>query len=336
VTPTNPDRLVPPDVRHAVDAVNPVPPPRPGEPIDLRARADLARILAAPPETAVPPGWTRATRLGVAAGLAVVLALAAAVLGTGVFRDTGSAYAATPPPLTYTPDGRDAAGTLRRIAARAAQAPDTTGDGRYAYRETRGWNLFTEVHDGERVTSEVVESHTRTWTAPDGSGHTVRTYQPPGEPRWSDESTPGPSALMWPLGSLSADDATLARQLERGHPVENGPAERLVAIGDAYGAMPIPPAVRAAVLRYLADTPGLTLTGRVTDRAGREGLAVSVDSDYSGLPTRYTFIIDPRDGRLLGSEDTLTTSAGKLNVPVPSVIGYTVFLDSRYVDSIEP
>ena len=96
--------------------------------------------------------------------------------------------------------------------------------------------------------------------------------------------------------------------------------------------MPLPPDVRAAVLRYVARTPGLVLVRWVTDRAGREAIAVAVD-DMSGLPTRHTLLFDPADGRLLGREEMLTTSAGKLNVPIPSVIGYTVYLDSRYTDT---
>jgi hypothetical protein len=90
--------------------------------------------------------------------------------------------------------------------------------------------------------------------------------------------------------------------------------------------MPLPPAVRAAVLRYLADTPGLALTaGSWTAPAGR--IAVSVDSDHSACRPVHADR-RPGDGRLLGTEDMLTTTAGKLGVPVPSVIGYTVFLDA--------
>jgi hypothetical protein len=97
--------------------------------------------------------------------------------------------------------------------------------------------------------------------------------------------------------------------------------------------MPLPPRVRAAVLRYLAATPGLTVTGPVTDRRGRNGIGFSIESAYSGLPTRYTLIIDPRDGRLLDDEQMLTTSAGKLNVTVPAIIGYTVLLSAAYTDT---
>jgi hypothetical protein len=71
-------------------------------------------------------------------------------------------------------------------------------------------------------------------------------------------------------------------------------------------------------------------SGTVTDRAGRPGLAISLDSSYSGLLTRYTLIFD-RNGKLLGEEETLIGNPGKLNVCSPSVIGYTTFLSSGYV-----
>lgn len=86
------------------------------------------------------------------------------------------------------------------------------------------------------------------------------------------------------------------------------------------------PQLQAALLRVLADEPGLVDRGQVVDRAGRHGVAVSVDSAYTGLPTRYTLILDPHTGMLLDYEQTLTTTASKLNVPNPSVIGYTVWL----------
>jgi len=344
------DRLLPPSARAAVGAVNPVPGARPGAPLDRRAREDLAHILATPRVVAAPPvpearaprraGARRPGRLGLAVALTTVAAVALSVAGLGLDlgrdRPAGGAYAATPALLEYTPAGTDAAAALRRIADRTATLPDTTGDGRYALVETRSWDLFTRIDGDRRITSAVVESRTSTWTAADGSGRLLRRYQVPGKrPHVEDQAmAAGGLALMWPLRSLAPDDAALARELERNHPVANGPAERLVAIADAYRQMPLPPAVRAAVLRYLADTPGLALTGRVVDRAGRAGIAVSVDSDHSGLPTRYTLIVDPGDGRLLGTEDMLTTTAGKLGVPVPSVIGYTVFLDGgRYTDS---
>jgi hypothetical protein len=52
---------------------------------------------------------------------------------------------------------------------------------------------------------------------------------------------------------------------------------------------------------------------------------------YSGLLIRYTLILDPQTGRILGEEETL--QPGKLNAPPRSVIAYTTFLASGYVAS---
>ncbi|MEU7609392.1 hypothetical protein [Micromonospora sp. NPDC049204] len=92
------------------------------------------------------------------------------------------------------------------------------------------------------------------------------------------------------------------------------------------------PAQRAAVLTLLADLPGITVTGTVTgaDRAGRTGEAFSITTDAHGLPTQYTMIVDPRSGALLGYEEVLTTTAGKLNVTIPAMIAYRSYLTAEY------
>ncbi|WP_405091667.1 hypothetical protein OG767_00325 [Micromonospora sp. NBC_01392] len=86
----------------------------------------------------------------------------------------------------------------------------------------------------------------------------------------------------------------------------------------------------AAVLRLLADLPGITVTGIVTDRTGRAGEAFSITSRAHGLPAQYTVIVDPRSGALWGYEEVLTTTAGKLNVTIPAVISYRSYLVAEY------
>lgn len=333
-------------------AVNPVPPSRAGHPaLDGRARDDLTAILASAPHAEIAAhaaarpvsvrtaGWVR--RAALVGGLAVVSAAGLVVGGVATGHDwlpggRAVAYAATPRPLDYQPIGDASKGPalLKAIAARTGRLSDDTGTGRYSYVELRSWHLWTAV-DGQRVTSEVVPQQTRTWRASDGSGRIeTATLRASATSYRTEDYGPGELAALWPAGSLSSDDRTLAAQLASGHPATNGPAERLVAVQDAYQQMPLRPDVRAALLRYLARTPGLEVTGNVADRAGRLGLAFSLESDYSGLPTRYTLIIDPGNGRLLGSEEMLTRTAGKLNVPVPSVIGYTVYLEADYADEL--
>ncbi|MCZ2803572.1 CU044_5270 family protein [Modestobacter sp. VKM Ac-2983] len=324
--------------------------------LDARAVGDLKGILATPQQAPAPrtfpaPTLGRAAlprpRWAIAGLVAAVLAIAVIALMT--FSPGGggqTAYAATPDQLTVLGDDAFAAAglsasasapeLLRTIAERAAGAPDDTGQGMYARIRTESWNLFTRI-DGERVSSEVVPQTLTSWTAPDGSGKSVTALAFPGGKTdiTTVEGGAGSRALMWPLGSLSSDPVTLADQLGAEHPASNGPAERLVAVADLTREQPIKPPVRAAVLRYLAETPGLSTTGMVTDRAGRTGLAVHVDSSMGGLPERRTVIIDPSDGRVLGTETMLTTTAGELNVRAPSVISYTSYLEAAYVGSLD-
>ena len=331
------------DMLRAADPV-----PDAGAGLDGRAEADLRRILASgttAPTTGTQRRRARAGFLAAAAAAVVAVSLAGVASGGLGLPSVGSpAFAATPDRLVVLgpmsaaglPADSEAAAVLSAIAARAAAPPDDTGSGRYARMENEGWALWTRV-DGGQVTSEVVPQRSTVWVAPDGSGRVVTRRDGPG----TDTSTtdqalaPGDRTLMWPLGSLSSDDAELARQLEKNHPVANGPAERLVAVADLAAEQPLAPPVRAAVLRYLARTPGLAVDGIVADRAGRRGVAVHVDTTMSGLPERRTLIVDPDDGRILGAETLLTEDAGKLNVPVPSIISYTTFHSARYTNELK-
>lgn len=322
--------------------------------LDERATADLRDILAQQHHQQPASGRASAVRwpsiprprLVIPGVVAAALVLAVVALMTvSPWGGGGTAYAATPEQLTILGDGAFAAAglpasastaeLLNTIADRAVGAPDDVDQGTYARVRTESWDLFTTV-DGQRVTSEVVPHTVTSWTAEDGSGKRVTTLDYPSGKRDTTTVTAGPGeqALMWPFGSVSPDVDTLAGQLEAAHPTSNGPAERLVAVADLYREQPLAPEVRAAVLRYLAATPGLAVTGMVVDRAGRTGLAVHLDSDLGGLPNRRTMIIDPADGKLLGAEEVLTETAGKLNVRIPSVISYESFLDSSYVSSI--
>lgn len=95
------------------------------------------------------------------------------------------------------------------------------------------------------------------------------------------------------------------------------------------------PDLLATFYRMLAAEPMVRTFGQVTDRAGRDGVAMGFDSDYSGLPTRYLLIVDPRSGTPLGSEEILTTDPSKLNVEVPAVVGYAVDLAGGNVEDVQ-
>jgi hypothetical protein len=245
-----------------------------------------------------------------------------------------------PSPLAYhlperAPSGRE---LLLQLAAGAAREPVRTGpDEAYAYVRTAGWYLVTQVR-GNQANSKVVASVTESWIAANGFDRRI-TRRVPGDgthvnvtaigPQTGQDAGSGPRRLR-----LSTVPAVIAHQLDIGHPRSIGPVERFVSLTDLARSQPIPPRAQSAILRVLARSPGLIDSGKVTDRAGRPGVAVSLDSAYSGLPARYTLIFNPDTGSLLGEEETLLGNPGRLNVRPKSVIAYTAFLASDYVASL--
>jgi hypothetical protein len=318
----------------------------------------LARVLAAgraaPIDPARPKRRRRALRVAWLVPVTAAATLAAVLLTQGALPRGGvpAAQAATPPSLAYSAVPGTAAGTLEAIAAGIRSRPaGSSPAGPYLYVRTQSWDLATRV-DGRQVTSAVLPRVREIWRAANGSGRVRVTpgapYFPSQQARdaWAasgspsvdttDENLkPGELGAGYPI-DLPADASALAKLMAAGHPVANGPYETLVAVGDLYDEQTPTAPVRAAVLDVLAATPGLLLYGVTVDRAGRPALAIGLESAGSGLPTRYTLLIDQSDGRLLGSEATLTKTAGALGVPVPSVISYTTYLDATRTDTPAP
>lgn len=319
-------------------------PRRAGDHVDADRRSTVARPSARSVTVPATDGhlagrsarrwWV--TAAGVAA--AVVLAVTFGLPGR-----TSPAVAATPAMLHYAQAATSKGEALalaqecleRQRARRGTATAFTVG-----WRE---WSLATRI-DGEQVTSAVVPVRVSLTRRADGSAELVRRTSMPEFPdrvsreRWVEAGRPAARPVTvdhqrWAPGEfrpeaagLPDDPARLLPALSQGHPIaELGDAEVLVAIADAYRSTLLSPAQQAALFAFAAGRPGLEPYGSVTDRAGRRGYALSVESDLSGLPTRYTAIFDPVSGRLLDFEQTLTRTAGRLNVPVPATIGYTVF-----------
>lgn len=276
-----------------------------------------------------------------AAGVAAAVLLAVTV---GLPGRTAPAMAATPPVLHYAQVASTSRSEAETLASRslARQRLQRTAPEAFTVR-WHEWSLSTRV-DGRQVTSAVVPVQVALTRRADGSAELVRRTAAPQFPerqfreRWEQDGRPAERPVevehqQWQAGgytqvaaALPDDPARLLPVLAATHPITQlGDAEVLVAIADAYRSAQLSPAQQAALFAVAASRPGLEPFGRVTDRAGRPGYALSVESDHTGLPTRYTAIFDPVTGRLLDLEQTLTRTAGSLNVPVPSTIGYTVF-----------
>ena len=346
-------------VRDALASSNPLPPERPLDTEDARPAAGLVHaILMTPTEALHSPadaslGRLVPTRRLLFAGAAgfVVLALLAllAVVLPGATRD---ATAATPPLVMPMNTTEVPAGPLLEQAAAAAdtQSPlPLAGDGAVRHLKTAGWYLHSTI-DGGSTFSEIVPSVTETWIRPDGSVVQAisrgRPYPADAPGGVADErardALPDPDADVTlqqsPAGmfdgaaleSLPTDPSALRDELIN-RPDLPDVVELYTAVRDRALFQPLPPQLRAAFWRALAQEPDIVGYGPVTDRAGRDALAVGFTSSYSGLPSRYLLLLDPRTGALLGTEELLTTDPGALDVEVPAVISYTVWLEADTV-----
>lgn len=334
------------EVRLTLGGLDPAWDSRP-EDAERRTR-DLARILAS--DRTAPPARRAVLRrrLILAAG-GVVLAVAAGGVALESIRKPQPAYAATPAMLTYGPpaSAEPASTRLRHLAEVAAGKPaPPRPTGSVEHLESANWFLNSSVTDG-RTTSAVVPEQWRSWQTDDGAGREVRKALPPifrseadrrewkrrgGQIDSSEETrdyTSGEYYSHW-QGPVPTDATALREWLTTGVPAHEAPVQYLESVTELAGVRMLNPAQRAAALRLLAELPGITVTGTVTDRAGRPGEAFSITSDFHGLPVQYTVIIDPGSGALLGYEEVLTETAGMLNVPIPAVITYRSYLVAEY------
>jgi hypothetical protein len=246
----------------------------------------------------------------------------------------GGSAAAAIKPLHYTPPGPGAPSgsqllrALADIAAHQPAAPTPTPHGRYAYVKTSGW--YTIGGQGPGVGSTFPQS-TQSWTLPDGAGRSL-TVTGTGSHRRVDDLhvRKGP-----PVFDLSTNPRLLTHQLAVGHPRSGVPAEQLVDFEDLDHRQPIPPAADAAILKLLAQIPHLTNHGTVTDRAGRHGIAVSLDTSEFGGGIRETLVFDPHTGQLLSYEETLIRQpkGSPDQFPIGAVLSYTDILRAGYVNN---
>ncbi|MEV4458603.1 CU044_5270 family protein [Microbispora sp. NPDC049633] len=270
-----------------------------------RREADLARILAGPPSLRPASVRTRLVLAGAAAAVSAALAVPALMPGAttpgGVGEPAGGGVASAPANRAVVT--LDARSFLLAGAENAARADVETG--RYWYSRER---LYEPQPPGT-----VRISSTESWyDGETGRGRTTSgldaevvmggaTAKATPTPRTRDFRI----TLLTDIGgeSLSQDDfRRLPREVEglrrwleahrRGEPS----AEFTFRMARLLLSGPTTPATRAAMLRILADEPGLRLERGVTDPVGRSGAAV-VSADGA-----IRLIIDESGARLLAEE----------------------------------
>lgn len=199
--------------------------------------------------------------------------------------------------------------------------------GRYAFIRLRQWAADTVIGVDGLGTTETVLFELARWRAGDGSGRVTTTRIPArSTPESHSDDFPAGGLRPGVSGPLSSDPQHLARQMSANQPPIGGQAV-VRAVADIYGWYLPDRDQRAAIVAVLAGM-NLQWRGRTIDRAGRPGLAVSVDSDDG--TSRDVLVFDPVTGRLLAYELVLLRNPGGLRGVFPAVQTYDLYLEQRY------
>lgn len=267
------------------------------------ARADaLTEILAssAPAHLSLkqPTGrrWGKLTALSACA--------AAAAVAVGLLLPAGG------------PGGPDAAAaaTLNKLAVTAGRAGGSVGPAQFAYvREDSEQTLSdgeanTPLLPGETRVGNLMLDKSEQWTAPDGTvwrivplvggrsclAKHVHAANPPGVFEYSDASAPE-------LAALPTNPGRLAKFIDA-HPRGDNRAtiNRFGAVSDLLRSGLAAPALRAAALRVLAQTTGLTVATDSHDAAGRPAIRINYSFGY-GIESLF---FDAATSRVLEEQTT--------------------------------
>jgi len=203
----------------------------------------------------------------------------------------------------------------RDLPARPASARDAA-----LWREAGSPSTFRVRGDGRTITYTTAKAKWRSngpevGANPDGGG----TFVGPG---------PGPATLE-DLRKLPADPARLAELFLRpgagnpagadpsgrvGKKAEPGPQNAYAQIWRTASVLggPLPPKVRAGLMRALAGQSGVHAIGRATDPLGRSGVALATaDRARAGYRSRDVIIFDEGTGALLAVQSELTRPGGE-------------------------
>jgi hypothetical protein len=130
------------------------------------------------------------------------------------------------------------------------------------------------------------------------------------------------------------------------------PARQVLRASEIFNA-PVPPKVRAGVMRALAELPGVRQLDTVTDPLGRRGIAIGADWTAGHPVLKHTaqgdqvtwvksgsasereqLIFDEKTGAYLGIEQVLVTPGGEYRTQAPGfVINYELMRSSGWTDT---
>ncbi|MGV9976512.1 hypothetical protein ACWDUH_02400 [Micromonospora wenchangensis] len=282
-----------------------------------------------------PPADTR-TRTG-------ALLLTASLLLTACAGPSASVNPDPPPPTT-PPNSAPlvpAGPVLNRLADTLADAPADNTRGPYQYVERRTWYRRIIGSPGpagwpERVS---VDQLWRTDDAADGRLVSVDVSGGTCTPDGGSGTWTGQTGDRFDQPPPSQPAALRTHLLLTAGPGENHPQHVVGGIAMLYERHAPTRPVRAAVLRLLAEQPGLLAQTGVTDRIGRPGIDVILPyTSRSGVPRHDILTIDEHSGALLAAYSAITgpipPQDPRLGPDYPATIiadaaGYRLYVDSR-------
>jgi hypothetical protein len=295
----------------------------------------LQSILASdpgPPARRMRPRW-RVLAPAVAGAAAALLLVVALLGGSG--------------------EEGDSLGPLREVAlAAASQSPPATTPETYSKRRMisldtaiaggEAWSTYkSELREEWRSQTEPGKLRVVT-AAPRFVGPGDReAWEAAGEPAFSVAHTEETMERELPPGfdpgdgiaSLPLDpDALYSVLSRRADQAENSVPKQvgvLLLIGELLENPAAGPDLRAALYRSAERIPGVEFFGETQDQLGRPGVAIGLESDYSGGPTRYELIWDPETSEVLATTEIALQPVEYADASAPFPLVSTLFIDSR-------
>ena len=281
------------------------------------------------------PVWATA-RLGWAIPALAVLVAVPVIFGT---LPATPSYAQTPPVLTAVPLGASVhdvlSGSTRILRTQPESTPVRNGqvvrwklreDGRDDPVIVPEWQTWVWNEDGTgylRATAGAPYSVTNDGRIVPPVGDAPAEGTPLERPRWG---TPGSDLGYFPDAPPS--DAKKLREYLHSHIRLPQNADALTywgAIGTLLDEWTLSPEQQAAAIELLQNTGGVSILGTVTDRLGRNGIALSIRSE-ARPQFGATIVLDSESRRIIASDTIYLGGIERLDVPDGSVIEYSAWL----------
>lgn len=292
-----------------------------------------------------------------------IAAAAAAIAVAVVLRPTGTPVIADTPPvldfefssavrIAYAP-GEEPRTVLDVLTQAAKDTPTSSGSGPVQHHVTDNWYSDQDDAGNSLITPRVTE----TWLEPDGSLVSKDATGPQltsdgrGIPTDGPAYASTPTIDELPAGTIDADFAeTLSRRPAelRQQLLEHAGCESRTTpssersyclyteVRGLFSTYTVDSKLAAAVWQMLRDEEGFTSLGSVEDRAGRNGVGISLIPDERPQ-YRFILIASSQTGQLLGAEEVLIRQDPDLAVRPPAVISFsTIVTADRISTTPEP